>query len=302
MLGNHFWELHRPDRSMLPHLDIRPAKPASASAPATWLGRGGVAVLAAAILFLLALAHVDGVIAPALIVVLAAIVLLVMHGIAGQLSHAADRMGPLPASLDARPAIQAVDVYAAGKRAIDLIAAACGAIVVLPLLPLIALVIRLDSPGPIFYSQDRVGQDGRIFRIHKFRSMRVDAERDGATWAAEHDPRVTRVGAIMRRSRIDEIPQLVNVLRGEMTLVGPRPERPEFTRLLERELPGYAQRSLVKPGLTGWAQIRYRYASSIQDSATKLDYDLYYVRHRSLRFDARILCQTIPVILHRRGR
>ncbi len=192
--------------------------------------------------------------------------------------------------------------YAWIKRGFDLLAAVLVALIVLPLFPLIALAIRIDSPGPVFYKQDRVGQDGGIFRIYKFRTMRIDAERHGAVWAMEGDPRVTRTGTFMRRSRIDELPQLMNVLRGEMTFIGPRPERPEFTSLLERELPGYSQRYLVKPGLTGWAQIRYQYASSIQDTETKLEYDLYYVKHRSLRFDARILFQTIPVILHLQGR
>ena len=192
--------------------------------------------------------------------------------------------------------------YTVLKRGFDLVAAVLLALLVLPLFPLIALAIRLDSPGAVIYKQDRVGLNGRIFRIYKFRTMRADAERHGAVWATEGDPRVTRLGGLMRRSRIDELPQLLNVARGEMTFVGPRPERPEFTSLLERELPGYSQRVLVKPGLTGWAQIRYRYASSIQDTQTKLEYDLYYVRRRSLRFDASILLRTIPVVLHLQGR
>jgi exopolysaccharide biosynthesis polyprenyl glycosylphosphotransferase len=192
--------------------------------------------------------------------------------------------------------------YAPVKRAIDLVAALLVALAVLPLFPLVAFAIRIDSPGSVFYRQDRVGLDGRTFRIYKFRTMRSDAERHGAVWASEGDPRVTRVGGFMRRSRIDELPQLLNVVRGEMTFVGPRPERPEFTSLLEQELPGYGQRQRVKPGLTGWAQIRYQYASSIQDTETKLEYDLYYVRHRSLLFDLRILFQTIPVVLHLQGR
>lgn len=192
--------------------------------------------------------------------------------------------------------------YAILKRSFDLVAAVLVTLVMLPLLPIIALAIRIDSPGAVFYTQDRVGQDGRLFRIYKFRTMRTDAERHGAVWAMEDDPRVTRAGNVMRRSRLDELPQLLNVFRGEMTFVGPRPERPEFTRVLERELPGYGHRHSVKPGLTGWAQIRYQYASSIQDTETKLAYDLYYVKHRSLRFDTRILIQTIPVVLHLQGR
>jgi len=207
-------------------------------------------------------------------------------------------LADVSSSLTADPAPS----YLVLKRAFDLLAALLMALVVLPLFPLIALAIRIDSPGTVFYTQDRVGQGGRIFRIYKFRTMRTDAERNGAVWAMEGDPRVTRAGTFMRRSRIDELPQLVNVLRGEMTFVGPRPERPEFTSLLERELPGYSQRQLARPGLTRWAQIRYQYASSIQDTKTKLEFDLYYVRHRSLRFDTRILFQTIPVVLHLQGR
>lgn len=217
-----------------------------------------------------------------------------------------------PAAPDRRPLARdsapagAIDTpsgtYAFFKRSFDLFAAFLVALVVLLLIPVIAIAIRLDSPGPVFYHQDRVGRGGRVFRIYKFRSMRADAERHGAVWAMEGDPRVTRVGDFMRRSRIDELPQLLNVLRGEMTFVGPRPERPEFTSVLERELPGYGARHLVKPGLTGWAQIRYQYASSVQDTATKLDYDLQYVRRRSLLFDAKILVQTIPVVFHQQGR
>lgn len=187
------------------------------------------------------------------------------------------------------------------KRAFDLIMVAAWSVVVLPLIPILALIIKLDSPGPVFYSQLRVGLHGHVFRIYKFRSMGTDAERDGAVWAQEADPRVTRVGRFMRRARIDELPQLWNVLRGDMAFVGPRPERPEFTSMLASQLPAYGSRHSVKPGLTGWAQIRYRYASSVQDSATKLEYDLYYIGHRSLGFDVKILILTISVMLHLRG-
>lgn len=204
----------------------------------------------------------------------------------------------LPADVNSsRPSRQ----YDLVKRAFDLIMVAAWSVVVLPLIPVIALIIKLDSPGPVFYSQLRVGLHGHVFRIYKFRSMSTDAERDGAVWAQEADPRVTRVGRFLRRARIDELPQLWNVLRGEMAFVGPRPERPEFTSMLASQLPEYGSRHSVKPGLTGWAQIRYRYASSVQDSATKLEYDLYYVGHRSLGFDVKILLLTISVMLHLRG-
>jgi lipopolysaccharide/colanic/teichoic acid biosynthesis glycosyltransferase len=191
--------------------------------------------------------------------------------------------------------------YLAAKRTFDLVLAMLFTGLALPLLPLLALAIKLDSPGPVFYSQIRVGHNGGPFRIYKLRSMSSDAERNGAVWAREADPRVTRVGRFLRRSRMDELPQLWNVVRGDMSFVGPRPERPEFTSILEVELPDYGDRYAVKPGLTGWAQIRYRYASSIQDSATKLEYDLYYVQHRSTILDIRILVLTIPVVLNLRG-
>lgn len=192
-------------------------------------------------------------------------------------------------------------LYLGAKRSLDLALVTVLTLVAVPLLPIIALAIKLDSPGPVFYSQPRVGHRGRLFRIYKFRSMCVDAERHGAVWALDGDPRITRVGGFMRRSRLDELPQLWNVARGEMTFVGPRPERPEFTKLLASELPGYDYRQMVKPGLTGWAQIRYRYASSIEDSSTKLEYDLFYVIHRSLLLDIKILLLTIPVTVNLRG-
>jgi lipopolysaccharide/colanic/teichoic acid biosynthesis glycosyltransferase len=172
---------------------------------------------------------------------------------------------------------------------------------VLPLLPLIALAIRLDSSGPIFYSQRRVGLGGKIFRIYKFRTMRSDAEANGAVWASEKDPRVTNVGSLMRRTRFDELPQLLNVLRGEMSFVGPRPERPEFTDQLAEAFDGYDKRHAVKPGLTGWAQVCYRYTSSIKDTRVKVEYDLYYVKHANFLLDLRILVRTAWVVLRMRG-
>jgi exopolysaccharide biosynthesis polyprenyl glycosylphosphotransferase len=187
------------------------------------------------------------------------------------------------------------------KRAFDLIVGIGIGIAVLPLIPIVILAIRLDSPGGVLYSQERVGLNGRRFRIFKFRSMRNDAERNGAQWAQKNDARVTRVGRIMRNTRIDELPQLWNVLRGDMTLVGPRPERPQFTEQLAEQLPGYNARHIVKPGLTGWAQVNYRYASSLHDTRIKTEYDLFYVKHSSLALDAKILAKTVAVVVGRKG-
>jgi len=192
--------------------------------------------------------------------------------------------------------------YAVTKRALDVVVAlTVGLVVVVPLLPLIALAIRLDSPGPVFYSQIRVGINGRPFRIYKFRSMCRDAERGGAVWAKVGDPRVTSVGRFMRLTRLDELPQLWNVVRGDMSLVGPRPERPEFTALLEREVPGYAKREVVKPGLTGWAQVCHRYMSTIEDNRTAVEFDLFYVEQASLSLDLKILLRTVPVVVRKQG-
>lgn len=191
--------------------------------------------------------------------------------------------------------------YAWTKRTLDVVVALAVGLIALPLVPLVALAIRLDSLGPAIYSQIRVGYRGRPFRIYKFRSMCQDAERCGAVWAQVGDPRVTRVGRFMRLTRLDELPQVWNVLRGEMTLVGPRPERPEFTTRLERELPGYANRHAVKPGLTGWAQVRYRYASTLEETQVAVAYDLDYVERASLAFDLEILLRTIPVVIGMRG-
>lgn len=204
--------------------------------------------------------------------------------------------GPLPLGRRSAPRH-----YVVAKRAVDVLVAVILGLAVLPLLPVMALVIRLESPGSPLFSQTRVGQDGKPFRLRKFRTMRRDAERDGAVWAQLDDPRVTRVGHFLRSTRLDELPQLWNVLRGEMTLVGPRPERPEFTRLLDQEVPAFALRTLVKPGLTGWAQICFRYTRTVEDARTKLEYDLYYVRHASFWFDVQILARTAGVMLRRLG-
>ncbi|RMF79009.1 MAG: sugar transferase [Planctomycetota bacterium] len=183
--------------------------------------------------------------------------------------------------------------YDAVKRLLDLAIAAIGLLLTAPFFPLIALAIRLDSRGPALYRQTRVGRNGRLFQILKFRTMRHDAEADGARWARRNDDRVTRLGRFLRRSRIDELPQLWNILRGEMSIVGPRPERPEFVEQLAQQIPHYRQRHLIKPGLTGWAQIHYGYGDSITDARRKLCYDLYYLKHRSIDFDFAIIIRTL---------
>ena len=187
------------------------------------------------------------------------------------------------------------------KRVIDLVLAAAGIVVTLPLMALVAAAIKLDSRGPVLFRQPRVGQHGRIFVLNKFRSMTLDAERAGAVWATENDPRVTRVGHWLRRTRLDELPQYFNVLVGDMSFIGPRPERPQFVRMLQRQLPFYMERHSVKPGITGWAQVRHQYAASVEASLEKLQYDLYYVKNVSPMLDMLILLSTIQVVLFARG-
>lgn len=188
------------------------------------------------------------------------------------------------------------------KRIASIVVSTIGLLLSLPLIPFVVLAIKLTSPGPILYSQERVGRDGEIFRCHKFRTMRADAEADsGPTWAADDDPRITPVGRFLRLTRIDEIPQLWNVMKGDMNLVGPRPERPEFVRWLNKEITHYNLRHTIRPGITGWAQIRYRYGSSIEDAKEKLRYDLFYVKNLSPGLDLLIMFQTIKIILWRRG-
>ena len=189
------------------------------------------------------------------------------------------------------------------KRSLDLLFALLGIILILPILPLIALAIKLESPGDILFSQRRVGENGRDFRIYKFRSMRHDAEADGgAVWAQEKDPRITRVGNFLRKTRLDEIPQLFNVFIGDMAFVGPRPERPEFVVGLEEEIPYYGNRHALKPGVTGWAQVRYPYGASVEDSLMKLKYDLYYIKNFSIFLDLKIMLETVKVVLFGKGR
>ncbi|UZP67541.1 TIGR03013 family PEP-CTERM/XrtA system glycosyltransferase [Desulfovibrio mangrovi] len=188
------------------------------------------------------------------------------------------------------------------KRVLDICGALFGLAICLPFFPLVALAIKLDSPGPIFFRQVRVGEGDKLFIIFKLRTMRQDAEvGTGAVWASKDDPRITRLGAFLRKSRLDELPQLINVLRGEMSLVGPRPERPEFVKNLKKEIPFYSERHYMKPGVTGWAQVRYPYGASLQDAVEKLRYDLYYIKNYSPLFDVWVILLTIGVVVFRKG-
>ncbi len=188
-----------------------------------------------------------------------------------------------------------------GKRLIATMASTFGLLVSLPVICLTSILIKLDSPGPVFFKQERVGKDGKIFTLIKFRSMRSDAEKDGAKWAKKDDDRVTRIGRIIRKLRIDEIPQMWNVLKGDMSFVGPRPERPIFVEQLRKQIPYYDQRHTVHPGITGWAQINYPYGASVEDAKEKLKYDLYYIKHMSVVLDLYIILKTVKTILFREG-
>ncbi len=188
------------------------------------------------------------------------------------------------------------------KRILDIVISLVGMMVFIILLPFLALIIRLDSPGDIFYSQERTGLNGRTFRIYKFRSMRADAEaKTGAVFSQKGDPRVTRVGRFMRKTRLDELPQIVNILRGDMSIVGPRPERPEHIKRLTEKIPFYRTRLVIRPGLTGWAQVRYNYGSTDEDALIKLQYDLYYIRHQSLLLDLNIILRTVYKVIQMGG-
>ena len=188
------------------------------------------------------------------------------------------------------------------KRLLDMTCAAIGLLLLAPILAIVAAAVKLSSSGPVLYSQRRVGLDGETFTLYKFRSMRQDAEAGtGPVWATAGDPRVTPVGRFMRRTRLDELPQLWNVLRGDMSIVGPRPERPEFVNGLTVEIPFYSQRHAVRPGVTGWAQVRHTYAASVEDSLQKLQYDLYYIKHMSISFDLFIVFETLKTVLVRSG-
>ena len=187
-------------------------------------------------------------------------------------------------------------------RVLNFTVALIGTVVSIPLVPLVALAVKLGSPGPIFYRQIRVGRAGSTFYCYKFRTMRQDAEADtGATWATDNDPRITRVGKFLRASRLDEIPQLLCVLMGDMNFVGPRPERPEFVEWLSREIPYYGVRHTVPPGITGWAQVQYKYGNTLEDAREKLQYDLFYIKNASLGLDFWIVFQTIKIVLLGRG-
>ena len=188
------------------------------------------------------------------------------------------------------------------RRVFSLVASAALLLVVLPIIPFVILAIKLDSPGPVLYRQKRVGLGGVAFYCYKFRTMRQDAEADtGPTWAGDEDPRITRVGRFLRSSRLDEIPQLWCVLRGDMGFVGPRPERPEFVEWLTKEIPYYPVRHVVRPGITGWAQIKYKYGNTVDDAKEKLQYDLYYIKNASLGLDFMIVLQTIKIVTLGRG-
>ncbi|ADW16510.1 sugar transferase, PEP-CTERM system associated [Desulfobulbus propionicus DSM 2032] len=187
------------------------------------------------------------------------------------------------------------------KRLLDLSLAVVGLCLSLPITLITAILIKLESPGPIFYRQERVGERGKVFSIIKFRSMRQDAEKNGAVWAKKNDSRVTRVGGFIRKVRIDEIPQMWNVIRGQMSFVGPRPERPVFVEQLVEKLPYYSLRHAAKPGITGWAQVCYPYGASEEDALRKLEYDLYYIKHQSIFIDLLIIFRTIKTVLFQKG-
>jgi exopolysaccharide biosynthesis polyprenyl glycosylphosphotransferase len=193
-------------------------------------------------------------------------------------------------------------IAAVAKRLCDIVIATGMLVLVLPLMALTALAVKIESSGPVFYRQRRVGQFDTTFTLFKFRSMTMDAEASGSPrWAQKEDPRITRVGHFIRATRIDELPQLANVIRGHMSMVGPRPERPHFVEQLARAIPFYRQRSYVKPGLTGWAQVNFPYGASVEDAREKLAYDLYYVKNRTIVLDLIILVSTIRVVLFREG-
>ncbi len=189
------------------------------------------------------------------------------------------------------------------KRLLDLVVASVGLLIFGVMLPFVALAIKLDSPGPIFYIQERVGKGGRIFRVRKLRSMRSDAEPQGrAMWAVDGDPRVTRVGKLLRKARIDEFPQFMNILRGEMSAVGPRPERPEFVIKFEKHVPYYRLRHAVRPGMAGWAVVNFGYVDSVESALIRTEYDLYYIKHQSLWLDILILFRTVGQVFALKGR
>jgi sugar transferase (PEP-CTERM system associated) len=187
------------------------------------------------------------------------------------------------------------------RRVVSTLTAAIGLLLFLPFFPFVVLMVRLSSPGPIFFKQTRVGLGGRNFSVYKFRTMRTDAEVAGAKWATKDDPRVTRIGKFMRKTRLDEVPQLWNVLSGDMGFVGPRPERPEFVPWLCEQIPYFNLRHMIRPGLTGWAQVRYGYGASLEQAREKLEFDLYYIKHMTLGLDLLIMFETVKTIIRRQG-
>jgi sugar transferase (PEP-CTERM system associated) len=189
----------------------------------------------------------------------------------------------------------------ATKRAIDIVASLVGILLTLPIMGAVALAILIESGRPVLFRQKRVGVNGEVFQIMKFRSMWQDSEKGGPSWAADGDSRITPVGNIIRKYRFDELPQFFNILHGEMSLVGPRPEQPYFCELLEEQLPFFAQRHTVRPGVTGWAQVKYQYGSSVEDAKRKLELDLFYIKHLSVSLDLAIIFETIKVVLLGKG-
>jgi sugar transferase (PEP-CTERM system associated) len=187
------------------------------------------------------------------------------------------------------------------RRIVSTLTALVGLLLFLPFFPFVVLLVRLSSPGPIFFHQTRVGMGGRTFSVHKFRTMRTDAEAAGAKWATKNDPRVTKIGMFMRKTRLDEVPQLWNVLCGDMGFVGPRPERPEFVPMLVEKIPYFELRHMIRPGLTGWAQVRYGYGATLAEAREKLEYDLYYIKHMTLGLDLLIMFETVKTIVRRQG-
>jgi exopolysaccharide biosynthesis polyprenyl glycosylphosphotransferase len=184
---------------------------------------------------------------------------------------------------------------------VDLFCATVGLLLTLPVMAIVAVAIRLDSKGPVIYRQRRVGMRGKYFYVLKFRSMQTNAEQDGVQWAAVDDPRVTTVGKYLRKFRLDELPQFINVLRGDMSFVGPRPERPEFVDKLQMQIPYYDERHSVRPGITGWAQVQYSYGASTEDAYRKLEYDLFYLKHMSIMFDIAIIFHTVRTMISGHG-
>lgn len=194
------------------------------------------------------------------------------------------------------------DIQLKAKRLIDLAAASIGLVVLSPLLVIVAVLVRVTSPGPAIYSQTRTGYGGRPFQLRKFRTMVKDAEKDGPQWTSTDDPRITALGNMLRKTRVDELPQLWNVLIGDMSFIGPRPERPDFNKTLEAQIPYYDLRHLVKPGVTGWAQVMYTYGASVDDAKNKLEFDLYYIKNYSLALDMYIALRTVRVVFSWAGR